>query len=118
MLLLVTERGWDRVGGIICNKAKLTGPEEKTCILRERILLLLATYQGGEKTTRLLMNQTNLDLKGEGRSAAMCALFLAVEREHLQIVDSLLSAGVDVNSTESTGQTSLHRATRRKSGQQ
>lgn len=115
VLLLVTERDWDSVAEIICNRAKLTDSEEYSSGVQDQIQLLLATYQGDEKATRLLMDQANLDLKGQGRSAATCALFIAVERGHLQIVDSLLAAGVDVNSTDSTGQTSLHRATRRKS---
>lgn len=115
VLLLVTERDWDSVAEIISNKAELAGSEEKSSVVRDQIRLLLATYQGDEKTTRLLIDQANLDLEGEGRSIGMCALFLAVERQHLQIVDFLLAAGVDVNSRDSTGQTSLHRATRRRS---
>lgn len=62
-----------------------------------------------------MVDQTNIDLRGDDCSVGTTALFIAVERGHLQIVDFLLEAGVDVDSRDSTGQTSLHRATRRKS---
>ena len=41
------------------------------------------------------------------------ALFLAVEREDLNMMQTLLNLGLNPNTKDKTGQASLHRATRR-----
>lgn len=90
MLLLVTERGWDTVAEVIANKAQLVALEDKCSAARDRVQLLLAAYQGGEKDTQLVVDQANIDLRGEVCSIGTSVLFIAVERGHLQVVDFLL----------------------------
>ncbi|KAI4193103.1 MAG: hypothetical protein LQ346_004006 [Caloplaca aetnensis] len=47
------------------------------------------------------------------RDVGAAALFLAVERESFEMVETLLTVGIDLNSRDDLGQTALHRATRR-----
>jgi len=79
-----------------------------------QVSLLLATYYGDNSSTRTVLKQADIDLQAEDRDLGITALFVAVERGHLEIMEILLSAGVSVDSRDSAGCTSLHRATRRK----
>lgn len=120
VLLLVTERRWDAVAEIILQKARdsveetrseTDNPDLKKC----QIQLLLAAYYGDDIKIGNLIEQYDLDMHSEQSHLGVYALFLAVEREHVAIVQALISAGVTVDVTDSIGQTSLHRATRRES---
>lgn len=61
------------------------------------------------------MDNGTVDLRGEDIAVGATALFLAVERNHAAVVQYLLDAGVDVDSKDSRGQSSLHRVARRES---
>ena len=83
--------------------------------MQDQVQLLLATYHGDDKAVRRLIDQASTDLKENDCDIGISALFIAVESGHLEIVDHLLMAGIDIDSRDFTGQTSLHRVTRRKS---
>lgn len=115
ILLLATERDWNTVGEVIAQRAELITLEEQSSTTQDQVQLLLATYHGDDKAVRQLIDQASTDLKEKDRDIGISALLIAVERGHLEIVDHLLMAGINIDSRDSTGQTSLHRVTRRKS---
>ena len=59
-----------------------------------------------------MIKQANVDRKVEGCDVGTIAIFVVVERGYPKVVDTLLRAGLDVNSKDSTGKTPLHQATR------
>ena len=113
MFLLITERNWRPVANVIAEKGRTTALEEISPTARDGVLLILAAYLGDNEDALLLLNRNNLDLSREDLGVGTCALFIATERGHLEIVKVLLDAGVDLDSKDSTGQTALYRATRR-----
>lgn len=113
VFLLVTESDWYNVAEIIATKAKSSIPKNDTSHRQYPVRLLLAAYDGKNVELQRLIEQEIIDLKGSNRDVGTMALFLSVERKHSRMVQSLLDAGVDVDSKDSRGQTSLHRATRR-----
>lgn len=114
VLLLVTERDWDSVAEVVARKAKETLSENCQSAEQDSVKILLAAYYGDTESTQQVIAQGRVNLKFQERNLGSFALFIAVERGHARFVASLLAAGVDVDSKDSTGQTSLHRATRRK----
>ncbi|KAL8760998.1 MAG: hypothetical protein Q9184_002850 [Pyrenodesmia sp. 2 TL-2023] len=94
MLLLITERGWFNAGNTIMEKARLTA--DGSCLDGHKIAYISFLPH---------------------RDIAAVALFLAVEKESVPMVETLLAVEVDVNSKDDLGQTALHRATRRKAEQ-
>lgn len=112
-LLRATERNWQNVGNIIAERARITLSNEDSAPAHHQVKLILATYYGQVQEILQLVQPVDLDLKSGDRSTGEMALFIAVEREHLQMVQRLLAAGVDVNARDSTCRTALHRATRR-----
>ncbi|KAH0536013.1 hypothetical protein FGG08_007096 [Glutinoglossum americanum] len=115
VFLFLTERGWHNAAEIVAQNAKLAISTDTSSVSRDQVQLLLAAYYGNDRETQNLVQGCNIGLTDEGRSVRATALFLAVEQNHSQMVQALLSAGVDVDSVDSTGQTSMHRATRRES---
>lgn len=113
IFLLITESNWNKVAEIIALKARSAVCSDNTSHWQYPVRLLLAAYFGDNGEFERLVEQENIDLKGKDRQVAATALFLAVERNHQQMVQSLLDSGVDVGSKDSRGQTALHRATRR-----
>ena len=106
VLLLLVEKGWDMVADTVTERAKANAAEND-----KNVNILIAAYAGNVEDLSRHSNQQNIN---EGaKSTAELALFLAVEHSDVQMVKALLSLRVDVNSEDSTGQTSLHRATRR-----
>ncbi len=114
VLLLITERGWYSAGDKIVERARLTAKEETPGLAQDRILFLLAAYEDNIGEPTRLAVQDELQLHSEDRDIGAAALFLAVEKESVQMVDTLSSLGIDINSKDDLGQTALHRATRRK----
>jgi ankyrin repeat protein len=106
IFLLVAERDWGYVADMIAKRALATTPEVYS------VSLLTATYYGNEKQVSNLLDQTK-EAPSKCTNFEEMALFLAVERDFPDVVQILLSAGVDVDAKDSIGQTSLHRATRR-----
>ena len=104
VFLLVTEKRWHTVAHIIANRAKATAGEKDL-----DVHLLVAAYSGDVPEVRRLLAQ-EADTKNP--SVKALALFLAVERADSDMVQMLSSSMVDINSRDSTGQASLHRATR------
>lgn len=108
VFLLITERDWNTVAESIANKGKAIVLENGS----NQVSLLLATYYG-DKYSDCTKASRN-DLQAEDCDLGITALFVAVERRHLEIMEILPSAGVSVDWRDSAGCTSLHRATRRK----
>ncbi|KAI9774241.1 MAG: hypothetical protein M1839_001743 [Geoglossum umbratile] len=113
VLLAITARDWHNAAEIVAKNAKSTASKDDSNVSRDQVQLLLAAYYGDDSDADRLVERGNIDFRGEGRNVGATALFLAVERNHPQMVQILLCAGVDVSSTDSMGQTALHRATRR-----
>lgn len=114
VLLLITERGWYNAGNTIIENARLTAEEEAPGRSQSRIYFLLAAYEANIDESTRLGTGDELQLKSMDRDISAAALFLAVEKELVQTVETLLALGIDVNSKDDLGQTALHRATRRK----
>ena len=114
VLLLVAERDWDSVGGIVTRKAEETFSENDDSAEQDYVKILIAAYYGDTAGIQQVVAQARVNLKSQERNVGAIALFIAVERGHAQSVACLLTAGVDVESRDLIGQTSLHRATRRK----
>jgi ankyrin repeat protein len=112
-LLRATERDWQNVGNIIVERARIAMSNEDPEPVYHQVKFILATYYGHVEEMLQLVQRADFNLKTTDRSTGEMALFLAVEREHLTMVQSFLNAGVDVNSRDITGQTALHRPTRR-----
>lgn len=113
ILLRATERNWQNVGNIIGERARTALKDERSPSAHRQIKLILAIYYGQVNEMLDLIQQAEFDVKSNDRSIGEMALFIAVEREYLQMVQGLLSVGVDVNAKDSVCQTALHRATRR-----
>lgn len=114
VLLLITERGWYNAGNTIIENARLTAKEEVPGRAQDRIYFLLAAYEGNIDELTLIGNRDELTLKYMDSDISAAALCLAVEKGFVQMVETLLSLGIDVDLKDNLGQTALHRATRRK----
>lgn len=115
VLLLITESDWHKVVETIAIRARTVPPDLAAGSSQKAIQLLLAAYYGECTVIKCLVDNETIDLRGEDIAVGATALFLAVERNHAAVVQYLLDAGVDVDSKDSKGQSSLHRATRRES---
>lgn len=113
VLLLITERGWYNAGNILVEKTRLTAKAEAPGRAQDRIYFLLAAYENNVDELMRLAAEDKLQLGFVDRDISAAALFLAVEKGHVQVVETLLKLGTDVNSKDNLGQTALHRATRR-----
>ena len=113
VILLIIERGWYNAGNTIVETARLTTEEEPPGRVRDRIYFLLAAYENNIGESMRLRAREKLQLKSTDRDISAAALFLAVEKGLIQMVETLLALGIDVNSKDDLGQTVLHRATRR-----
>ena len=113
VLLLITERGWFNAGDTIVEKARLTAKGETPGRAQDRINFLLAVYENNIGESKRLGVKGELQLKSLDRDISAAALFLAVEKGSVQMVETLLALGIDVNSKDDLGQIALHRATRR-----
>lgn len=113
ILLRATERNWQNVGNLIGERARLALTDEKSITAHRQIKLILAVYYGQVNEMLDAMRLAEFDFKSEDRSIGEMALFIAVEREYLQMVQGLLIGGVDVDAKDSACRTALHRATRR-----
>ena len=112
VLLLITERGWYNAGNTIVENARLTAEEESPGRAQDRIYFLLAAYENDIGESTRLAARDELQLKSKDRDISAAALFLAVEKGFIQMVETLLALGIDVDSKDDLGQTALHRATR------
>ena len=115
VLLLITERGWYAAGDSIVEKARIMGDKEISASVKDGIYFLLATYEDNAAEISRLVERDNLRLQAEDICIGATALFLAIEKELIHMVETLLALGVNVDSKDDLGQTSLHRATRRNS---
>ncbi|KAL8991865.1 MAG: hypothetical protein Q9169_007581 [Polycauliona sp. 2 TL-2023] len=113
VLLLITERGWYTAGNILMERTRQKAEEEAPGRARDRIYFLLAAYEDNIGESRRLVANEELDLGTNDRDISAAALVLAVEKGLIQMVETLLELGTDVNSKDYLGQTALHRATRR-----
>jgi len=86
VLLLVTERNWNDVGEIIVQRAHSTIGEENSPIVQDQLRFLIGVYNNSGKEVQLLVDDCKLDLKDRDLSIGQMALFLAVERERLEMV--------------------------------
>lgn len=114
VFLLMIERDWHVAEDGIIMRARAKVDEEAYSAERDQISLLLAVYDGDVDKVRQITEERNLDLKSAHHKIGEVSLFLAVERQDIAMTQSLLDLFVDVNAKDSLGQTSLHRATRRK----
>ena len=112
VLLLITERGWYNAGNTIVENARFTAEEESPGRAQDRIYFLLAAYENNIGESTRLGARGELQLKSVDRDIGAAALFLAVEKGLVQMVETLLALSVDVNSKDDLGQTALHRGTR------
>jgi ankyrin repeat protein len=112
VLLLVTERSWHKAGEIITGKAKSLLKDPAATHADDGVSFLLAAYEGKIDEIERLFEWSNISEDANHDIGAM-TLFLAVEREDLNMVQTLLSLGLNPNTKDNTGQASLHRATRR-----
>ena len=114
ILLLVTERDWHVAADSIVSRARATADEEGPINERQQLSFLLAAYDGNFDRVRRIIEEPGIDLISVHRKTGETSLFLAVERQDLNMARGLLSLSVDVNAKDSSGQTALHRATRRR----
>lgn len=112
VLLLVTERSWHKAGEIIAGNAKSLLKNHAATYANDGVSFLLAAYEGKIDEVERLFEWANVSEDVNNDIGAM-ALFLAVEREDLNMVQTLLNLGLNPNTKDNTGQASLHRATRR-----
>jgi len=112
IFLLITERNWQRVAVIIAAKVETEARRTK---FEERHSEegLLAAYRGDCVTLRKALELISDESGHQALNLKAIALFVSVERQHQEAVKVLLDKGVDINSTDSRGQSVLHRATRR-----
>ena len=115
VLLLAVERGWRSVIDAIALKTQ-SAIADYACVPPAPNRLLVAACIGSDEELKALLTHCDVAHKAENRSIGSLALFLAVESERFDAVQTLLDVGVDVNSRDNVGQTALHRATRRESG--
>ncbi|KAL8684464.1 MAG: hypothetical protein Q9224_006336, partial [Gallowayella concinna] len=113
VLLLMTERGWHHAGSILVEKTRLTAKEEGPGRAQDRLYFLLAAYKNDIGEAIRLAAKDGLQLGSTDRDISAAALFLAVEKELVQMVETLLRLDTDVNCKDNLGQTALHRATHR-----
>ncbi|KAI9714422.1 MAG: hypothetical protein M1820_000383 [Bogoriella megaspora] len=113
-LLLIAERGWRKAGDAIIAKARDELSSKSNDTLSHQVQLILATYSGQGDSIGDIVMKGALDLTGGDADVASICLFLAVENGDEGTVEALLDCGVDLNSRDSRGQTSLFRATRRR----
>lgn len=112
IFLLVTERNWSTVAGIIAHKTRSKYDPDTACDLQQNAAqILLAAYDGNCQEIGSLIKDASPGLEVRSSDFGATALFIAVERERIPVAEILLSSGIDVNSKDSAGQTSLHRAT-------
>jgi len=115
IFLLVTERHWEAVAEIIAQNTRTAfGSKSVRDVHEITARFLLAAYEGNEREVQSLSETENHTLVLGDNCVGATALFIAVERKHLSVAQNLLNLGVDVNSRDSMGQSSLHRATRAK----
>lgn len=114
VLLLVTERDWDVAADSIVTRARRAMDEETSSIERQRLSILLATYDGNVEKLQQMIAEGALDLSSQFRKVGETSLFLAVEQQNLVMVQRLLNLSVDVNAKDNSGQSALHRATHRR----
>jgi ankyrin repeat protein len=112
ILLLVTERSWYKAGEIIAEKSKSTLKGHTAIHANDGVSFLLAAYEGKTEEVERLFESAKASEDVNHDIGAM-ALFLAVEREDRNTVQTLLSLGLNPNIKDNTGQASLHRAARR-----
>ena len=113
IFLLMAESNWQKVADIVALNARKAICKEDTCRTSTHLQLLLVAYYGEDEVFQSLISLGRLELNAKDSKVGSIALFLAVEREKIELVGLLLDAGVSVDARDSTGQTSLHRATRR-----
>ncbi|KAL8796216.1 MAG: hypothetical protein Q9182_007404 [Xanthomendoza sp. 2 TL-2023] len=112
VLLLMTERGWYHASNVVVEKTRIMAKEEAPGRAQDRMYLLLAAYENDISEAQRLVAKGELQLGSMDRDISAVALFLAVEKKHVRMVDILLKLGTDVNVKDNLGQTALHRATR------
>lgn len=119
ILLFAAERKWNRVCDVILEKSMTTALVKQdssaaAASFQHLINTIVAVYQGDPVQLRELVVVANKDLLTAYRDIWGFALFLCVERGHAELIPELVLMGVDVNTQDSAGQTSLHRAARNK----
>ncbi|KAF7514055.1 hypothetical protein GJ744_004380 [Endocarpon pusillum] len=112
VLLHVTERSWHKAGEIIVGKAKSLLEDHAATYANDGVSFLLAAYEGKIDEVERLFELPNVSEDVNTDIGAM-SLFLAIEREDLNMVQTFLNLGLNLNTKDNTGRASLHRATRR-----
>lgn len=112
VFLLIIERNWHSVSDIIAAKAETevrgTKSEE-----HHSEQVLLAAYRGDYFALRKTLERNSDENGHQALDVKAIALFVSVECQHQEAVKVLLSEDLDINSTDSAGQSVVHRATRR-----
>ncbi|KAL8699528.1 MAG: hypothetical protein Q9201_005956 [Fulgogasparrea decipioides] len=103
VLLLITERGWYNAGNILVEKTRSTAEEQAPGRAQDRIYFLLAAYENNVGESMRLAAKDELQLGSMDCDISAAALFLAVEKELVQMVETLLAFGTDVNSKDNLG---------------
>ena len=115
ILLMVAERDWHNVAKLITQQARKALPGGSPCASGEDdIALILAAFEGDQEEIQHYAKYVTDTVDKKGLDAVNTSLFIAVETERLQTIENLLSVGVNVNAKDSTGQSALFRATRRR----
>ena len=97
ILLLIAERDLDNVAKKIAKQAGATTMQGQSKVAPGQMQLLIAAYYGDDKEAQRVAKQFNINLRMKHRSVGACALFLAVERGHAQLVESLLGDTIGAN---------------------
>lgn len=112
VLLLVTQKDWHGAGEIIAENGRVSLDQETDPSVKNQLSMLIAAYNGQMDEVVQVCSNGFLNDDGENGEIAATSIFIAVERGDNEMVQTLLEIGVNPNSKDSAGQTSLHRATR------
>lgn len=108
VFLLLVEKGWHNAADLVAQKAKDNSANMET---NPFVMFVVTTYFGDLQEVRQLASLNTNGPKTDYYQAF--ALFVAVEHVDGDMVKLLLSLSVPVDSKDSFGQGSLHRATRK-----
>ena len=119
VFLLIVENDWMQVADIVAAKVRRTTSKEtsQNGVVIAGIELILAAYDGNDSAIEKLLESDQSEDSKLAEDILIMALLIAVERQKVETVQTLLDSGVNIDCQDNMGQTALHRATRRESAE-